>query len=106
MTREIISTLLSIQLMMGVNHRLFMSTYPLKIDISEPIMMFELGPLVKQTIVDTDNAPKRASYQDKNYFLSDEFLGHCKSVDDDDDEWSEFVTGIYNEDESESSLEL
>ena len=64
---------------------------PLKIDISEPIKMFELGPLVKQTIVDTDNAPKRVSYQDKNYFLSDEFLGHCKSVDDDDDEWSEFV---------------
>ena len=75
---------------------------PLKLDVSEPIKMFDLGPIVKQTIVDTDNAPKRLTYQGIQYFLSDEFLGHCKSVDENDDAWSEFVNWVfYNEDESE-----
>jgi hypothetical protein len=75
---------------------------PLKLDVSESIKMFDLGPVVKQTIVDTDKSPKRVTYKGSQYFLSDEFLGHCKSVDDEDDAWSEFVNWVfYNEDESE-----
>lgn len=75
---------------------------PVKLDISFAIKMFDLGPTVKQSIVDTDNAPKKVLYNGTQYYLSDESLGHCKSVDEGDDDWAEFVNWVfYNEDESE-----
>lgn len=75
---------------------------PVKIDVSTSIKIFELGPEVKQTIVETDSPPKRVSLNSVDYYLSDEFLGHTKSVNDDKDEWSEFVNWVFKtQDESE-----
>lgn len=75
---------------------------PLKLEVSFPIKMFDLGPILKQTIVENDNPPKRISLNGCEYFLSDEFLGHCKSVDDDDNKWSEFVNWVFfNHNETE-----
>jgi hypothetical protein len=75
---------------------------PSKIDVSAGIKMFELGPEVKQTIVESDNPPKKITFKEIDYFLSDEFMGHCKSVNEDDDDWSKFVNWVFNnKDESE-----
>ena len=44
---------------------------------------------------------KKIAFEDEHYTLSDEFMGHCKSINDGDDEWSEFVNWVFvNEDES------
>ena len=51
--------------------------------------MFDLGRDVKQTIVETDSPPKKIVYKGTDYFLADEFLGHCKSVNDDDEDGSD-----------------
>lgn len=75
---------------------------PLKLEVSSSIKMFDLGPAVKQVIIDTDNPPKRIALDGKQFYYSDEFLGHCKSVDEDDDEWGEFVNWVfYDEQENE-----
>ena len=87
----------------SVSSFLHVNTSPtLKLDVSSEIKMFDLGRDVKQTIVETDSPPKKIVYKGTEYFLSDEFLGHCKSVNDDDEDWSKFVNWVFNNgDESE-----
>jgi hypothetical protein len=75
---------------------------PPKIDASSEIKMFSLGPETKQTIIENDKPPKRISFDGSDYFFSDEFLGHCKSVKEGGADWSEFVNWVFkNKNETE-----
>ena len=73
----------------------------IKIDISSEIKVSQLGANFKATIVERDAPLKEITFENEHYILSDEFMGHCKSINDDEDEWSEFVNWVFiNKDES------
>jgi hypothetical protein len=73
----------------------------IKIDISSEIKVSQLGLNFKETIIEKDAPINKIAFEDEHYTLSDEFMGHCKSINDGDDEWSEFVNWVFvNPDET------
>ena len=68
----------------------------LKLDISSPIGLLKLDRNLKSSIVEKDTPIKEITYEGEEYILTDEFLGHCKSTDDGDEDWSKFINWVYH----------